>query len=260
MSSAGSGIKNILALRGDPPRGKRSWAPGDTSDGYCHRAIDLVKLIRELHGDYFGIAVAGHPEGHPSSYSLDDEMVHLKEKIDAGADFIITQFFYDTAAFLTFVERCRQIGITCPILPGIMPIQSFSAFTKMTTYCGVCVPRYIMNKLEPVKDDDERVKQIGCEIAADMCRQILTEGNGIDGIHFYTLNLERSVTMILMNMGAIDVVKPLSPNGGQGLAIQEGTSPTASVTSMLDTVRPNNERQFPWRPSALARRLKEDVR
>ena len=254
------GIRNILALRGDPPRGKRSWAPGDTNDGYCSRATDLVKLIRELHGDYFGIAVAGHPEGHPSSYSMDDEMGHLKEKIDAGADFIITQFFYDTTAFLDYVERCRQCGIVCPILPGIMPIQSFSAFIKMTTYCGVAVPNYIMEKLEPVKDDDERVKQIGCEIAVDMCRQILTKGNDVDGIHFYTLNLERSVTTILMSMGAIDVVKPLASSRGDGKRPAQEVPTNGTATSMLETVRPNNERQFPWRPSALAQRSKEDVR
>ena len=116
------GIRNILALRGDPPKGKRSWSKGDVSGGDCDRSIDLVKLIRELHGDYFCIACAGHPEGHPGSYSREDELKHLKEKIDAGADFIITQFFYDADLFLEYVRTCRSVGIDCPILPGILPM------------------------------------------------------------------------------------------------------------------------------------------
>ncbi len=118
------GIQNILALRGDPPRGKRSWEPNDMSGGECGRAIDLVRLIRKLYGDYFCIAVAGHPERHPSSscMSLEEELGHLKEKIDAGADFIITQFFYDAQVFLDYVRNCRAAGITCPILPGLLPM------------------------------------------------------------------------------------------------------------------------------------------
>jgi len=116
------GVQNILALRGDPPRGKRSWCNDDVSGGECDRAIDLVRFIRQEYGDYFCIAVAGHPEGHPASQSEDEELNHLKEKVDAGVDFIITQFFYDADLFLAYVRRCRSIGITCPILPGILPM------------------------------------------------------------------------------------------------------------------------------------------
>jgi len=118
------GVQNILALRGDPPRGqcKFSWSRGDVSGGECDRSIDLVKLIRDLHGDYFGIACAGHPEGHPGSYSGQEELMHLKNKIEAGVDFIITQFFYDAELFLDYVRRCRSVGIVCPILPGILPM------------------------------------------------------------------------------------------------------------------------------------------
>jgi methylenetetrahydrofolate reductase (NADPH) len=125
-----AGVQNILALRGDPPKGKHSWAEGDVSGGECDRAIDLVKLIRKLHGNYFSVGVAGHPEGHPSSRKGEEgmaaEMRHLKEKMDAGADFIITQFFYDVHVFLDYVKRCRRAGIEALIIPGIMPIQSFS--------------------------------------------------------------------------------------------------------------------------------------
>jgi methylenetetrahydrofolate reductase (NADPH) len=255
------GIHNILVLRGDPPRGKHSWARGDVSGGACDRAIDLVKLIRELHGNYFGIAVAGHPESHPSSNSLEEELKHLKQKLGAGADFIITQFFYDTDAFLDFVKRCREYGITCPIMPGIMPIQSFSSFVRMTQYCGVKVPTSVMERLEPVRHDDEAIKEIGCDIAAGMCRRILAESD-VDGVHFYTLNLERSVTRILMNMGAIDFVRP--NNNDEQVKSSETNSSVGTSShhsdAVADDVRPTSERQLPWRPSAMAQRSKEEVR
>jgi methylenetetrahydrofolate reductase (NADPH) len=245
-----SGIQNIMALRGDPPRGKRSWEVGDVSGGECDRAIDLVRLIRKLHGDYFGIAVAGHPEGHPSSTSLQEEMDHLKEKVDAGVDFIVTQFFYDTDLFLEFVKHCRAAGISCPILPGIMPIQSWSLFTRMTEYCNIAVPKAIYERLERVKDDDEAVKDIGCEIAAEMCRRILAESEDIDGVHFYTLNLERSVTRILKSMGAINFIEP---NHSSESAPADDTSP-----SLTATVRANTGRTLPWRPSAMEERNKRE--
>jgi methylenetetrahydrofolate reductase (NADPH) len=183
------GVRNILVLRGDPPKGTRSWKPNDISGGHCDRAIDLVKLIREVYGDWFGIAVAGHPEGHPSSNSIEEELDHLHQKVQAGADFIITQFFYNVDLFLEFVQKCRDKGINCPILPGIMPIQSYSSFVRMTRYCGISVPPQVMEQLDPVKDDDETVKEIGCHIAAEMCRKILTatfenDVYGIDGLHF----------------------------------------------------------------------------
>lgn len=256
------GVHNILALRGDPPRGKRSWGRDDVSGGYCDRAIDLVRLIREVHGDYFGIAIAGHPEGHPSSWSLEDEMRHLKEKLDAGADFIISQFFYSVPAFVEYVKLCRSHGITCPIMPGIMPIQSFSTFMRMTEYCGVQVPTAILERLQPVKDDDEAVKAIGCVIAAEMCTEILTNQEiDVDGVHFYTLNLERSVTTILMKMGAINLIQPKSSN----YTIDESKSPDSLAhdnvySSTADTVRTITGRLLPWRPSALAERSKEEVR
>jgi len=239
------GIQNILALRGDYPQkisnsSQRFWEPGDVSGGDCDRAIDLVKLIRTLHGNYFGIAVAGHPEGHPSSYSLDEEMIHLKQKIDAGAEFILTQFFYDTSIFFHYVKRCRLYGIHCPIIPGIMPIQSYSSFKKMTDYCRISVPGNLMQRIDAVKDDDEAVKQIGCETAVQMCRDILSTtelDGGMDGIHFYTLNLERSVSRVL------ETLLTLSP------PIERD-----AWTYMT------NHRRLPWRPSALENRSKEDVR
>ena len=252
-----SGIQNILALRGDPPKGKSSWGPGDVSGGDCDRAIDLVRLIRELHGDYFGIAVAGHPEGHPSSTSKEEEMVHLKEKVDAGANFVITQFFYDVDIFLGYVRTCRQAGIDCPILPGIMPIQSYSSFQRMTSYCQVAVPDIIWQQLDAVKDDDEAVKKVGCDIAVNMCQRLL-ESKDIDGVHFYTLNLERSVTRILMDLGAIGVVEPATVRESDG----DGSAAAASSSSSprhSDTIRSTAGRSLPWRQSAVEKRSKNEL-
>jgi methylenetetrahydrofolate reductase (NADPH) len=266
----GGGIQNILALRGDPPRGTRSWREGDVSGGDLDRSVDLVRFIRERYGDYFGIAVAGHPEGHPSSVSLEEEMKYLKEKIDVGADFIITQLFYDTDAFLAYVKNCRVAGIEVPILPGIMPIQSYNSFKRMTEYCNVAVPKSVVEKIEPVKDDDEAVKEIGCEIAAEMCRRILADsGEDVDGVHFYTLNLERSVTRILKLTDAIDFVEPASSHrgaasqdGGSSDGQQSGGETARSVSpSLAATVRATNGRTLPWRPSAIeGRNQNEHVR
>jgi len=195
----------------------------------------------------------------------------------------VTQFFYDTAAFLRYVRRCREHGIRCPILPGIMPIQSYRSFRRMTEYCGVSVPPAVLERLEPVRDDDEAVKEIGCEIATEMCEAILqapeAEG-GVDGVHFYTLNLERSVTRILLSMEAIDHGPPRD-GGGSDSGDNARAEGEAEATALIDEQdegggaapegRPRSvsiskarlppaRRQFPWRQSAMDRRSKEDVR
>ena len=154
-----AGIQNILALRGDPQKGIISWEP--TRGGFLH-AIDLVRLIRQEHGDHFCIAVAGFPEGHPQSKSnYDMDIMYLRDKVNAGADFILTQFFYDTAVFIDFVKRCRENDILCPIIPGMMPIQNYSSFQRMTSFCKTRVPDQILDDLAPVKEDDEAVKDYG---------------------------------------------------------------------------------------------------
>eukprot|EP00596_Hydrurales_sp_CCMP1899_P010089 CAMPEP_0119050284 /NCGR_PEP_ID=MMETSP1177-20130426/68963_1 /TAXON_ID=2985 /ORGANISM="Ochromonas sp, Strain CCMP1899" /LENGTH=583 /DNA_ID=CAMNT_0007028485 /DNA_START=192 /DNA_END=1940 /DNA_ORIENTATION=+ len=193
ISARAAGIQNILALQGDPPKGAVSWKP--IANG-CNNTIDLVKLIKQEHGDYFGIAVAGFPEGHPQSKSsAENDLKFLKDKIDAGADFIMTQFFYDTDVFLSFFKECRKIGIYCPILPGMMPIQSFSSFQKMAEFCRTKVPAYVWQDLLPIKDDDEAVKAFGINLCVEMCQKLSKAG--IPGFHFYTLNLQSSVLSIL---------------------------------------------------------------
>lgn len=272
-----NGIHNILALRGDPPRGKRAWDVGDVSGGECDRAIDLVRLIRELHGDYFCIGVAGHPEGHPSSPKSDDgredEMRHLKEKMDAGADFIITQFFYDVNIFMEYVERCRKVGIDAPVVPGIMPIQSYSSLMKMTSFCGISVPSEVQSRLEMIKDDDEAVKKAGCEIATEMCQSILSRSQDldadvmIDGFHFYTLNLERSTTRILIGLDAADAqvfsrsTSPtfLYPDGEQQQSANNASRRKERGESISEKVT-SKRRLLPWKPSTMENRSKEAVR
>lgn len=193
-----AGICNILALRGDPPRGQERWTHSVENFQY---ARDLVRYIREKHGNYFGICVAGYPEGHTECSDVDADIANLKSKVDAGADFIITQLFYDVDVFLKFVSKCREVGINCPILPGIMPIQSYQGFHRMVSMCKVSVPQYILDKLEEIKSDDDQVKAFGVEVAVQMCKKLLA--NGIQGLHFYTLNLERSVTKIIQELKVV---------------------------------------------------------
>jgi methylenetetrahydrofolate reductase (NADPH) len=220
-----AGIQNILALRGDPPRGEE-WKK--VEGGFGH-AVDLVKYIRAEYGDYFGIGVAGYPEVHADAESREKDLEYLKAKVDAGADFIITQLFYDTSIFLQFVNDCRALGITCPILPGMMPIQTYGGFKRMTTLCKTFVPESITAALEPIQNDDAAVKKYGVRLCVEMCRTLLDAGT--PGLHFYTLNLEKSVTQIL-----------------EGLAL--ANNPERSLS-----------RSLPWRMSAYqARKEKEDVR
>merc|ERR1719399_132309 len=155
-----NGICNILALRGDPPAGVNTGEWKQVEGGFCY-ATDLVKYIRQEFGDYFCIGVAGYPEVHLESESAEDDLKHLKEKIDAGGDLIVTQLFYDNQEFLKFVKKCRELGITVPILPGIMPIQSYSGFKKMTSLCKTKVPDHINEGLEPLEDDEQKVKDYG---------------------------------------------------------------------------------------------------
>jgi methylenetetrahydrofolate reductase (NADPH) len=200
-----AGIRNILALRGDPPRGEE-WKKIEGGFGY---AADLVRYIRQEYGNYFGICVAGYPEGHVDAQSYEEDLKNLKEKMDAGADCIITQLFYDTDLFLKYVDDCRKLGIKAPIVPGIMPIHTYAGFDRMTTLCKTHVPQKIKDALEPIKNDDEAVKNYGIQLCIEMCRTLLKAGTPC--LHFYTLNLEKSVLGILQGLQIIEeeVRKPL---------------------------------------------------
>jgi len=224
-----AGIQNILALRGDPAKGSIVW---EAYPGGLKNATDLVRLIRREFGDYFCIGVAGFPEGHPNSStgSYQQDIRFLKEKIDAGADFVLTQFFYDASVFLRFRDDCQRIGINCPIIPGMIPIQSFSSFLKMTTFCKTKVPDVIWEDLSPIKDDDEEVKMYGVKLCILMCREL--SAAGVKGFHFYTLNLEKSVMMVLNELGVQD-----------SLAIRRNfpwRGSRSNLNGMTEEVRPIN--------------------
>jgi methylenetetrahydrofolate reductase (NADPH) len=187
-----AGCTNILALRGDPPREKEKWV---AAEGGFQYARDLVRHIRDTYGDHFDIGVAGYPEGCDDNRDEDQLLDHLKEKVDMGATFIVTQMFYDAENFLRWVEKVRAKGITVPIVPGIMPIATYASFLRRANHMNCKIPEDWMSKLDPVKNDDVAVREIGKTLVADLCRKILAAG--IRHLHFYTMNLAQATRMVL---------------------------------------------------------------
>ncbi|QUC18871.1 uncharacterized protein UV8b_03112 [Ustilaginoidea virens] len=214
------GIRNILALRGDPPRKEEyrdanGHGPEDDGSADFTWAIDLVKYIRKRHGDYFCIGVASYPEGHsdeshPQGQSLEKDLPYLVDKVRAGADFIMTQLFFDRTAYDHFEKTLREHPSgaleTIPIIPGLMPIQSYQMIKRTTKLSHARIPPAIMSRLDAVKGDDEKVKLVGVDIISELIEQIRTIKNrspGRKGFHFYTLNLEKAVSLITERSGLI---------------------------------------------------------
>ncbi|KAI2661259.1 Methylenetetrahydrofolate reductase [Labeo rohita] len=199
------GLKNIMALRGDPIG--EDWVE---EDGGFNYATDLVKHIRCEFDDYFDICVAGYPTGHPEAESYEDDLRHLKEKVDAGAHFIVTQLFFRAETFLKFVKDCRAIGITCPILPGIFPIQGYHSLRQLVKLSKLEVPEEIKQVIEPIKDNDAAIRSYGIQQAVEMCKVLLASGE-VPGLHFYTLNREVATIEVLRQLGlwAEDPRRPL---------------------------------------------------
>ncbi|KAK0641588.1 methylenetetrahydrofolate reductase-domain-containing protein [Cercophora newfieldiana] len=187
-----AGCTNILALRGDPPREKEKW---EATEGGFRYARDLVEHIRNSYGAHFDIGVAGYPEGCDDNKDEDLLLDHLKEKVDKGASFIVTQMFYDVDNFLRWVDKVRACGITIPILPGIMPIATYASFIRRANHMNCKIPEAWLEALEPVKNDDVAVREIGKTLVAEMCRKILA--HGIPHLHFYTMNLAQATRMVL---------------------------------------------------------------
>jgi len=245
------GIRNIVALRGDPPVGKEDWV---ATDGGFTCALDLVKHIRDKYGDYFCISVAGYPEGHPTvikdmvggkagldklsdgeksrivtieeevpSKKKDDdaavvavpktvtkyyvctdkdfasELAYLKQKVDAGADLVITQMFFEAEVFERFVTACRAAGITVPIIPGLMLVQAYGGFTRMTKFCKSRVPTALRAQLEAVKASSKQVKVLGATLGVQMSQTLMAK-NICPVLHYYTLNMERVVGEVLKGL------------------------------------------------------------
>lgn len=219
-----SGCQNILALRGDPPVEGGEWT---AVEGGFKYATDLVKYIREKYGDHFGIGVAAYPEGHPEESNVELLIDYLKQKVDAGADFIITQMFYDAENFIEWCKKLRAKGINVPIIPGIMPISTYAAFQRRATWCEINVPEEFENKLQGVKDDDQLVRKVGTDLIVDMCQKLLDSGF-VNHLHFYTMNLEKSSVMVLEKLGLI------SSNNVDDLPFRKSLNPTRTN----ETVRP----------------------
>jgi len=204
---AEAGVSNTLALGGDPPRDLQNY--DRDADAFQH-AVDLVRFIkgwneRGLHPDArgFGIGVAGFPEGHPGTPNRLDELDYLKAKVDAGADYICTQLFFDNRDFYDFRERCELAGIHVPILAGIMPIISLGGMKRMAQLAlGARYPAKLLRALERAGNDPEAVKRVGVHWATEQCRDLLD--HQVKGIHFYTLNKSDATRQIYQSLGLRD--------------------------------------------------------
>jgi len=201
---AAAGVCNILALRGDPPKDQPDY---DWSEGGFRQAADLVRFIRKFnesgaHPDPrgFGIGVAGFPEGHPNTPNRVDELDFLKAKVDEGADYICTQLFFDNHDFLDFRDRCDLAGIQIPIIAGVMPVTSLQGMKRMAELAaGARYPAKLLRALARAKDNSEAVERVGIHYAAEQCAGLLNEG--VDGIHFYTLNKSHATREIYHSLG-----------------------------------------------------------
>lgn len=175
------GIENVLALRGDPPAGTKIFTP--PKNGFCY-ANDLVKIIASMSA--FSIGVAVYPEGHCESPNLKMDIAHTKEKVDAGADFAITQMFFDNKYFYDFIERSTQAGISIPVIPGIMPITDIMKVSSFAKKCCATIPDHISRRFENVNSNTTEARKVGIELATEQCADLLA--NGVPYLHFYTLN------------------------------------------------------------------------
>lgn len=184
-----SKIQNIVALRGDPPVGESKFKA--VEGGYAH-AVDLVKHIRRRKG--FGVAVAGYPEKHVEARDLDSDLQFLKEKVQAGADVVVTQLFYDNEDYFRFVKQARALGIECPIIPGILPIVSARQILRITSMCGSRIPKELEFALKDVGEDREAAKDVGIQQATRQVRDLLDRG--VPGVHFYVMNTSEHMTRI----------------------------------------------------------------
>jgi methylenetetrahydrofolate reductase (NADPH) len=187
-----SGIRHLVALRGDLPSG--------TADaGEFRYASELVAFIRSETGDWFTIDVAAYPEVHPQARSADDDLANFKRKVEAGADSAITQYFFNADAYWHFVDKVAALGVSVPIVPGIMPIGSFTKLARFSDACGAEIPRWVRRRLEGYGDDAASIREFGLDVVTGLCEQLLERG--APGLHFYTLNQAALTTTIWQRLG-----------------------------------------------------------
>ena len=187
-----AGIRRIVALRGDLPSGM-------AQAGEFHYANELVEFIRAESGDWFHIEVAAYPEVHPQAKSARDDLLSFMRKVDAGANSAITQYFFNADAYFHFVDAARAAGISVPIVPGIMPIASFSKLARFSDACGAEIPRWMRKRLESYGDDSAAIRAFGLDAVAELCARLI-EG-GAPGLHFYSLNQAGLTTAIWQRLG-----------------------------------------------------------
>ncbi len=192
-----SGIENILALRGDPPKGEAAFIP---TEGGFRYANDLVAMIRERYGDRLCVGGAGYPERHTECANPHVDLMNLKRKVDAGLDFIVTQLFFDNRRYFEFVDRARAVGIHVPIVPGIMPITNAGQIERFTSACGARIPFQLAAELDRRRNDPSAVLQLGVAHATAQCIELLM--GGAPGIHFYTLNRSTATKDVFLALQA----------------------------------------------------------
>jgi methylenetetrahydrofolate reductase (NADPH) len=190
------GFRNIMTLRGDPPKGSSEFKA--TADGLRY-ANELVTLLKARHPD-FCLGVGGYPERHPEAPSAEADLANLKRKVDAGADFVTTQLFFDNASYYSFVDRCRAAGITVPIVPGIMPVLSLKQIQRFTSMCGTTLPATLTRRLEAAGESAEIVEAVGIDWALGQIRDLLARG--APGYHLYILNRAKSALALAAGLAA----------------------------------------------------------
>ena len=185
------GINRLVVLRGDVPS-------GDVSSGEFKYGSELVRFIRQETGQHFHIEVAAYPEFHPESRSPNLDLVHFKEKVDAGADSAITQYFYNADAYYNFMNECVKRNIDIAVIPGIMPIYNITQLSRFSTSCGADIPRWLRLKLEDYGDDIASLKAFGLEVVTDLCVNLLK--NNAPGLHFYSMNQSEAIKKIVSSL------------------------------------------------------------
>jgi methylenetetrahydrofolate reductase (NADPH) len=200
-----AGASQIMALRGDPPKGEKTFKPHP--NGLRH-ASELVALIREIFPECI-IGVAGYPEKHPEAESLEQDLKHLREKVEAGADFITTQLFFDNRVYFRFVEKCREMGIEVPILPGLMSVVARQQVERFCALCGTTIPLSLMRQLEIAGEDTQAIENVGVDWATNQVLDLLQ--GGVPGIHLYLLNRARPTLQLLRRLQAGLKLHPYFP-------------------------------------------------
>lgn len=185
-------IRRLVVLRGDLPS-------GEVSVGDFRHANELVAFIRQETANWFQIEVAAYPEFHPEARSPAADLQHFKQKVDAGANAAITQYFYNVDAYFNFMEQCGALGIDIPIVPGVMPIYNFTQLSRFSNVCGAEIPRWLRLRLQDYGDDLASLRALGLDVVTDLCEQLLS--GGAPGLHFYTLNQAGIISTIMQRLG-----------------------------------------------------------